>query len=289
MKLENEFLCVEIKEMGAELTRIYDKSGETEVLWDGNPVFWKGQSPILFPNVGKAYEDIVRIGGIQYPVIKHGFARDSEFTCINSEDHMASFLLCSDKETRKVYPFDFELCITYRLKRKTLWVEWEVKNLSQETMFFTIGGHPAFRFVQRQEGKTDYCLKFPGKKTLQFVRINLQSSTVDVSRKYELQLKNELYPLTEELFSKDALIFDNGQFDEVWLCHKDGSPYVGLKCEGFSNFGIWAPEGAPFICLEPWAGRCDDHGFEGEISEKPDINRLEGHETFRKGYQIVVE
>lgn len=288
MKLENEFLCVEIAEMGAEVTRIYNKRRNTEVLWEGDAAFWKRHSPVLFPNVGKAYHDTMRIHGIQYPASQHGFARDSKFTCIKFRNDTASYLLHSNEETKEVYPFDFELYITYTLKRKMLCVEWKVKNPSQEVMYFTIGGHPAFQFAEKTEKKTDYCLRFPGKTALQYIHLNQESGTADLSKRFEMKLEGELYPLTEELFSKDALIFDGGQFDEVWLCHKDGSPYVGLRCQGFMNFGIWSVEKAPYVCLEPWAGRCDNQGFDGEIAEKPGINRLEGHETFAKEYFIVV-
>ena len=103
-----------------------------------------------------------------------------------------------------------------------------------------------------------------------------------------MELQDAKYPLSEKLFENDALIFDDGQIEEVWICRKDGTPYVGMKCEGFPNFGIWSVKDAPFVCLEPWAGRCDNRGFEGDISEKPGINKLEGMGTLTKTYQIVV-
>ena len=95
-------------------------------------------------------------------------------------------------------------------------------------------------------------------------------------------------PLSEELFKVDTIVMDDSQVQEAWLCQKDGTPYVGVRCEGFSNFGIWSPAGAPFVCLEPWAGRCDNYGFEEELSKKSDINCLGKEETFSKKYQIVV-
>ena len=94
--------------------------------------------------------------------------------------------------------------------------------------------------------------------------------------------------MTEEMFENDALIFDHGQISEVWLCHKDGTPYVGMKCDGFPNFGIWSVKDAPFVCLEPWMGRCDDIGFDREIAEKPHINSVRPGESFKKDYTIVV-
>ena len=92
----------------------------------------------------------------------------------------------------------------------------------------------------------------------------------------------------QELFENDALIFDNTQIEEAWICHKDGTPYVGVKSEGFPSYGIWSVKDAPFVCLEPWMGRCDNIGFDEEISEKPGINKVESGETFEKEYQIVV-
>ena len=82
MKLENQRLCVEISEMGAEVTRIYDKKKGAELLWEADPLYWKRHSPVLFPNVGKTYRNTVLINGTHYPTSQHGFARDSVFKCI---------------------------------------------------------------------------------------------------------------------------------------------------------------------------------------------------------------
>lgn len=120
MKLENACLCVEIAEKGAELTRIFNKKTGAEILWNGNPEFWNRHSPILFPNVGKTHGNTVLIKGTQYPTSQHGFARDSQFRCVKSAAEEAQFLFCSNEETREVYPYDFELYITYRLDGKNI-------------------------------------------------------------------------------------------------------------------------------------------------------------------------
>ena len=156
-----------------------------------------------------------------------------------------------------------------------------------ETIYFTIGAHPAFRFAKNEEGKTDYILKFPGKDELKYCLINMKEMAPDPEELHEMKLNEETYPLTEELFENDALIFDNTQIEEAWICHKDGTPYVGVKSEGFPSYGIWSVKDAPFVCLEPWMGRCDNIGFDKEISEKPGINKVEVGETFEKEYQII--
>ena len=101
MKLENHRLCVEIAEQGAEVTGIYDKKKDTELLWNGDPAYWKRHSPILFPNVGKTYRNTVLINGTQYPTSQHGFARDNRFKCIRDTAAATSFLFSSTTKTKK--------------------------------------------------------------------------------------------------------------------------------------------------------------------------------------------
>ena len=288
MKLENEILYVEMVEHGAELTRIYNKKTGAEILWNADPKFWKRHSPVLFPNVGKTWHNVVKIQGEQYPTSQHGFARDSEFKCIHAGKETSIFLLTSTEEMKEVYPFDFELFITYTLEKNVLHVKWEVKNPADKTMYFCIGGHPAIRFAKPEEKKTDYVLKFPGKKTLEYIGVIESEAAADPDTIYKMELENECYPLTEELLANDALIFDHEQFDEVWVCHKDGSPYVGMKYQGIPSMGIWSMPNAPFVCLEPWMGRCDNVGFNKDISEKPFINHVDAGETFVNGYELIV-
>ena len=288
VKLENKKLLVEIAELGAEVTKIYDKEKNTEVLWDGNPKFWKRHSPILFPNVGKTWQNKVLISGEEYPAPSHGFARDSVFACVEHTADLARFLLFSSEKTREVYPFDFKLYVAYKLQGKELNVEWTVENCSQDTMYFTIGGHPAFKYADSSEKKEDYKLKFPGKQEIISSFLDLTTGTTIPGKHYALELQDEMCVLKEELFENDTLILDDNQVDEVWLCHKDGTPYVGVKCEGFPNFGIWSVKDSGFVCLEPWMGRCDESGFTSEISEKKNVNQVKAGEEFRKNYTIIV-
>lgn len=289
MKVESSRLCVEISEMGAEATRIYDKKNRTELLWEADPVYWKRHSPVLFPNVGKTYHNTVLINGIHYPTSQHGFARDSRFKCVDLTADRASFLLTSGEETKEVYPFDFELYITYTVTENRLRVEWEVRNTGDEDLYFTIGAHPAFRFAGKDEKKSDYILKFPGKESLDYILIDPEEAAADPDRVYCLELKDGCCPLSEEMFAKDALIFDGGQIEEVTICHKDGTPYVSMVSRGFPNFGIWSVKDAPFVCLEPWMGRCDNIGFDRELAEKPNVNRVAPGEVFRQEYTITAE
>lgn len=288
MRIQNEYLQVEIAAMGAELMSVYDRKRKSELLWNGDAAYWKRRSPILFPNVGKTYGNVMHINGKTYSTCQHGFARDMEFTLESSDKESACFLLVSNAETIERYPFPFELRIRYELKEKTLIVSWLVTNPGNEEMAFTIGGHPAFCFAAPGETKEDYCLHFPGLDRLEYVLLDPASGTALPDAKKVLPLKNSILPLTDELFANDALILDNGQVEEVWLCHSDGTPRAGMKCPGFPNYGVWSVKGASFVCLEPWAGRCDNCGFDAELSAKPNVNLLAPGKTFEKSYTIVI-
>lgn len=288
MHIRNEYLQVEISAMGAELMSVYDLKHKTELLWNGDAAYWKRRSPILFPNVGKTFGNVMRINGKSYPTSQHGFARDMEFSLESSDETSACFLLVSNEETLERYPFPFELRIRYELKQDSLEVRWLVTNPGNTEMAFTIGGHPAFCFAQPGETKEDYCLRFPKLTQLEYLLLDPPSGTAKPDAKKVLPLKEGILPLTDELFANDALILDCGQVQEVWLCHKDGTPRVGMKCPGFPNYGVWSVKGASFVCLEPWAGRCDNCGFDSELSEKPNVNLLGPGKTFEKSYTIVL-
>ena len=286
--IENDQLRVTVSDHGAELTGIFDKKNNREVIWNADPAYWKRHAPVLFPNVGRYYEDHCLIGGKTYTSGQHGFARDMEFVCTEETENSVTHLLEATEETKKIWPYVFQLYITHTLNDRDLTVIWKVVNNDQETMYFTIGGHPAFRFAKPEETKADYVLKVPGKEKLEYVLIDISCGCANVDEVHTLQLSEETYPLSDELFAKDALVVDNGQIEEAWLCHKDGTPYVGVRSEGFPNYGIWSVEGAPFVCLEPWMGRCDNAGFNAELSEKPNVNKVEAGEKFIKDYTIVV-
>lgn len=287
MILKNEFMQVEIAASGAELMSVYDLQKQCELLWNGDAAYWKRRSPVLFPNVGKTYGNVMRIGDAIYPTGQHGFARDMDFALETSGETRAEYLLKSTEATLARYPFPFELRIAYELNGRNLKVIWKVKNTDESEMAFTIGGHPAFCF-DSGEGKQDYKLFFPGMEKLEYLLLDAASGTAIFDEKHTLVLQDNCLMLTDELFAHDALILDNSQVSEVWLCRKDGARRIGMVCPDFPNYGIWSVQGAPFVCLEPWQGRCDNCGFEGDWFEKSGVTRLAPGTEFEKSYLIVL-
>lgn len=288
--LENDQLRVKIADHGAELSEIYDKTNDHQVLWNADPAYWKRHAPVLFPNVGRYYEDHCLINGNSYTSGQHGFARDMEFTCTDKTDTSVTHLLESTAETQKIWPYAFQLSITHTLNGRDLTVSWKVVNKDQETMYFTIGAHPAFNVpVLPDTIQSQYHLTFNGEKELTYCLLDPEYGTAIPDKTYTLPLENNSCTIDEHMFDHDALVFDNGQITKAGIALPDGTPYVEISCEGFPNFGIWSAVGAPFVCLEPWMGRCDNIGYNGELSDKPGINILDPVKTFEKSYVISVK
>lgn len=288
--LENGRLAVKVNDLGAELAGIYDKKNQREVLWQAEPDFWPRHAPVLFPNVGKFYRGGFWYDGGFYKEGQHGFARDMIFERAASGEDYVMHRLVSNEETGKRYPFDFVLEITHRLKGQTLEIQWMVENTGDHTMFFTIGGHPGFNVPVISGTKySDYYLTFAeNKDALEYILIDTATGTAMPDKVYRMELANHKYQIRDDMFDRDALIFDHGQIEEAGIAMPDGTPYISVSCKGFPNFGIWSVPGAPYVCLEPWCGRCDNRGFEGDISEKEGINRLECGEKFEKSYTITI-
>lgn len=286
--LTNDRIQIEISSVGAEPLEIWDKKENRNVLWNGNPKYWKRHSPILFPNVGKYYKNEFRYKGVTYSEGQHGFARDRVFECVSHTNVKSVHRLVSDDATREIYPFDFELTVTHTLVDNEIHIGWEVKNTGNGPMYFTIGGHPAFALLREAKDKSDYVVEIPGKDRLIYHLIDPETGNPHHDVMYQLKLKNHQIALSDKLFEKDALIFDNGQIEEAVLKTKEGKTLVTLKAKGFPNFGIWSVPGAPFVCLEPWIGRTDDTGFDGDISEKPGITCVQPGNVFNAGYIIAL-
>ena len=99
---------------GGELISLRDPAG-TEYIWGGDPAFWSGRNPNLFPIVGNQKDGTVRFDGEPFRMGRHGFARNSEFSPAEQAADAVTFLLEDSEETRVQYPFRFALQVRHRL------------------------------------------------------------------------------------------------------------------------------------------------------------------------------
>lgn len=285
--LENEVLRVEIDSFGAELKSVQRKSDNQEYMWQGDPKYWGRTSPVLFPFVGAPKDKEYRYEGKTYAMGQHGFARDMEFTLEEQGTERIWFAMTSTEETYAKYPFTFRLHIGYELAENEVHVFWKVENTDRKPLYFSIGAHPAFLCpIHGEADKLGYGLKFGGLDTELHHHGNSPEGLA-LMQDEVLALKDGAVSFTPGFFDKCTYMVEGEQTGEVSLLDTAGTPYVTVKFDA-PLFGIWSPEGkeAPFVCIEPWYGRCDAEDFEGSIAERAYENALAAGGIFEAAYQM---
>lgn len=297
MTLSNDIITIEVSEHGAEMVSI--KKGGREYLWTGDAQFWNRHAPILFPVVGKPYNNELHVDGKSYPMKQHGFARDSEFECVNAVmgEQRSATLWSQCVSMRMIppenqYPYRLGLEVQYGLEGRRVEVVWTVENLDDKEAYFQIGAHPGFLLpdydaADEVHGYVRY--RDREGRPVNPVAVSALKDGNRVPLDTPQTFKSEM-PLTADTFAHDALMFEGGQVAEAVLCDKEGNPVLGVGCRQAEAYGIWAPhkEGCPFVCLEPWCGICDPYGFTGDISTRQYIHRLAPREEYQFAYTIEI-
>lgn len=287
MLLKNGVLEVSTKCQGAELTSI--KLNGYEYLWSGDSNYWNRQAPVLFPIIGKLKDNRMVAENKEFTMGRHGFARDMEFSEVFCSENKVMYLLTSDSHTLSMYPYLFELYISYELINNRIKVTYEVNNIDNKDIYFSIGAHPAFRcpIVEDSEFE-DYYIEFEKSETQKF--INQPGGLIKFEDDLILDNSNRL-ELNKRIFGEiDTYIFHNLNSKVVSLKSKKSKREISMYFDKFPYFGIWTkPDDAKFICLEPWFGVNDCVDSNGMFDEKLGIQRLGVGEKFSCSYEIGVK
>ena len=285
--LENDKLRVEIDSFGAELKSVKNKASNQEYMWQADPAYWGRTSPVLFPFVGSLKDATYRHEGTSYKMGQHGFARDMEHELVSQTDSAIYFKLSSNEETLKKYPFSFVLKIGYELEDNAVKVLWEVENDSTDKqLHFSIGAHPAFNCpIYGEENKAGY--KFHFANVDEIHHHGHTDTGLSIEEDIVLPLEDHRVTITPEFFDGSTYIIEGRQTNEVTLEDPKGNPMVSVSFD-MPLFALWSPPGknAPFVCIEPWCGRCDAADFEGSLSERAFNNALDASEIFQTSYTI---
>ncbi|WP_035455571.1 aldose 1-epimerase family protein [Algoriphagus terrigena] len=286
--IESESLQVSVKHKGMELSSIISKINGQEHLWQGDPQFWTGQAPILFPNIGALKNGKTSYQGTEYALPKHGFVRNSnQAKLIQHLPDTLVFRFDSSPETLEVYPFIFSLEVTFRLSGNRLEVSHQVSNLDTQDLYYSLGGHPAFACpLLPGEQIEDYQIEFP-----QIEHDTTWMITPEglIGEKGEMVLySTKELPLHAHIFDQDALIFKGLKSREVSLSHREKGPIVKMEFGDFDYLGIWAKPGASFVCLEPWLGIADSAQHSGKLAEKEGIRMLAPGASETKKFSIEI-
>ena len=276
---ENQKFTLGVKEMGAELTSLKSKETGYEFIWDGNTDIWYGQSPILFPIIGRLLDDKYRLNGNEYTMPKHGIVRKKPFKLISSTSDSLTFSQTNDDESIAMYPYEFEIQVKFQLTDTGLSVTHTVFNNTSEKMYFSFGAHPAFNC------KIGDYLEFENNEELLTERIDHESILIE--EKFPVDIQDKSIYLTKDLFCDDALILSGYTSKSISL--KSDSHNRVVKFNFDSPFlGIWAKPNAPYVCIEPWWGVNDNYDKKQDISEKRGIMVLEANQSQSFNWNIEI-
>ena len=306
--VENEQLVCTVDSHGCEIKSVKDRKTGKEYMWNGDPAYWNRTSPVLFPFVGAVKDKEYRHNGKTYSIGQHGFARDMEFSLLSdtrrkvSEPHNYSILnekteeemwmeLSETDETLAKYPFRFRLEIGYRLVGRTLSVMWRVINTNETDMYFAIGAHPGF-MLPAEDGCAFRLYDTKGNPVDSVKNRIFGTGGCVTDNTVTVETPEGKLPITGELFDGDALVIEDSQLGRVDIIPAGSeNPDSSVISVEFTSplVGLWSPphKNAPFVCIEPWYGRCDSESFGGDLKDREYEQTLKPGEDFRAEYTIT--
>lgn len=286
-KIENAFLSVEINETGAELFSVKSKKSGVEFLWQGDPKYWKGRSTVLFPICGRLFGGKYFYKGKEYEMPIHGIAKLYDFTVEEQTETELTLALKSNEDTKRYYPFDFDFSVKYALTNNVIRTTFKVKNLGDQAMPFSYGGHPGFNvpFI-KGDAFEDYYLDF-GKESLE--KIVLSDTCFYQNETEEFLLDGGKLNLKRELFDNDALFFV-AKDGSVKLNSKKSNTEIEVAYKNTTCLGIWQKpkSDAPYVCIEPWHGVPSLDGVVDDFETKIQTVKLGGNGTYEDSYEIKI-
>jgi len=274
-----------VSETGAELKSLVDLATGQEYMWSGDPAWWNGVAPVLFPVIGGLKDGGFSWEGRQYKMGSHGFARGSQFSVASSTADAVELELASSAKTREVYPFDFRLRVGFTLERNGLAVRYQVTNTGRSRMFFSLGSHPAFRIPFAGGSLENYYLLFECEEELE--RWFFKDGLVVADKTAPVMDSSRVLTISRRLFDDGILIFKSPRSLAFTIANSMNPRAIRIATEGVPYLGVWSkPGGAPFLCIEPWHGLPDSTAATGSLAEKEGIIPLDASAVFTTGYGV---
>lgn len=285
ISLENEHISLKVDTLGTEMISL--TAGDTEYLWQGDPAYWPDRAPTLFPFIGRLWDNRYCYRGKTYQMGIHGFAAQADFSPKEQGSDFVTLSLSSNIASLVVYPFDFTLDITYRLVEASVEITYTVRNESEDTMPFGIGGHPGFRVpVGEGEQFEDYCLEFssPCRPDRVGFTPDVYLSGVDTS--YPLEDDRRIR-LQHDLFDEDAIILKN-TCREITL--KSSKHFIRVAYPQMAYLGLWhwPKTDAPYVCIEPWTSLPARQDTVEDFACKSDLIHLLPGKTYENTWTITI-
>jgi len=285
--LKNDKLTVELSEYKAQIVSIKTNDG-TEYMWQGGEGFWEGVAPNLFPIVGRLRDNYYTLDGKEYSMHFHGFAYLSTFNVVENDDTHVVFEIVDDQKTYESYPFHFSFKIAYDLADDVVSVKYIVENRDDKTMYYSVGGHPAFRVPLSKGGYFDqYYLEFDKECTP--IGYGLTDDGFITGEKAPFSLiADKILPLAgQEIFV--PTVFLENMDTTVTLKSNKTRRSVKVSYEGFRFLALWHDNNGPFMCIEPWTGTPDLLGNSRELKDKYAITAIESKAINEHVFTITIK
>ncbi len=274
IQISSDQLSVTISALGAEMQSLRDAQGR-DYLWDGDPAYWTGRAPVLFPIVGRAPEDQITVGDHSAPMGQHGFARRSRFELETADQTSCTHVLTPNDTIRAVYPRDFRLALTHRLEGSTLTVTAEVSNPGTAPLPFGLGFHPAFRWPLPGAEDQPHHVTLDTAASPEMARL---SGGLLPPERHPSPFDQGHLTLEQSLYDADAMIFPQGA-DTGLTYGPNTGPRLRFQFENLPILALWSKPGAPFLCIEPW------HGMAARTTDGPAIETRPGTILLPPGQQ----
>lgn len=289
VELSNQYLTVNLHPKGAEIISIVGNQDHINYMWKRDACQWANSAPILFPIVGAIKNDTCRIDGKEYHMTQHGFARHNEFEIKNQSQTEVTFTLVSNDEIIKQYPFLFELNVTYKLVENTLTCLINVKNKDHQTIYFQVGGHPAFACpFMENESSNDYYVEFSEYETR-------NQKVIDVAKRgmSHVQLpffdNEKRFFVRQQLFNNDAIVIKDFKSENISIKSLNHQKSIVFHMQGFDHVGLWtAKHVGGLLAIEPWVGHADYVDFDGEFKEKESCVALDTDKEFNVQFAVEI-
>ncbi|MDY5730091.1 MAG: aldose 1-epimerase family protein [Eubacteriales bacterium] len=276
-----------VEDQGAELISFYNTK---EYLWQADPNYWGGFSPVLFPNPSTLMNDTIRIEGKEYHIPKHGFVRGKAFTVVQKTENSICLSYTSNTETLAMYPYPFVLYVTHTITEQGFTTAYRVQNIGNSTMHFCIGGHPSFNCpLNKGEAFEDYALVFEYKENAK-AYYTAGGKYMDRDLYWHRLNNTDTWNLKHADFEKDSSIFENLKSSYVSLVHKHTGEGVRVHFGNFPALVVWTKDtpSSPFLCIEPWQGVPALKDESGNFEDKAYAIHLPMGEEYTASFQVEI-
>ncbi len=244
-----------------------------------------GPRAFALPIVGTLAGDQYRLNGETYTLPRHGFARRQVFELLEREVDRVVLRLADNEATRAAYPFAFTLDVAFTLGGETLYIDVRATNDDEADMPASFGFHPGFRWpLPYGAAREAHRILFEADEPAD-LRV-LADGLVDPAPR-ATPVTGRTLALRDDLFEADALIWDRLASHSL-AYGAEGYPGLDIEWHDTPMLGIWTKPGAPYVCIEPWAGIADPVGFAGEIWDKPGIARVAPGDSASWGMEITL-